>query len=234
LILLLSACSAFSDEEWVAGTDAVYAGLAESGAIIYRIGGYTYAPVEVIARALGIEWAWDGDMAELSLDGDENEATRFFLGPDEGIDVLRGDGGVLLMHDNELYFWNDSPGSVTGSVITDNRGNTYTRYLALISRTDPTRLEIPLDEKYNLFTFSIAIPEAYTNDRDAFSLRIYGDGRLLYQTEATFGHRPAFVEIDVTDVSRLWISYTSINHGTIYGLILGNPTFIIEEGVDGR
>jgi hypothetical protein len=229
LLLLLAACSGISDGERDEMIGAAMSRLKESGAEIHRMGGHTYVPIEVVMQALNVTAPLDFSWADEAAAGRE-----LHLGPDAAVDIKRGEGGAFLMFDGEYYFEAESFGSVRGASIRDNRGNTYTRYLALFSRNGRTRLEIPLDERFNLFTFTAAIPEAYTNDRDALLLSVFGDGRALYTREVTFGHRTTHVEIDVTGVSRLWISYESVSPDTVYGIILGNPTFIITERGDDR
>ena len=240
LVSLLAACSSVSDEDRDAAIGAASAGLAESGADIYRIGGYTYVPLEILKYALGIDFSihdFTGDRVidlDLGPEIEADGAVNFFLGPDLEIDLFRGTGGAFLMFDGEYFFQHDSPGAVSGPSLRDNRGNTHVRYLALFSRTEQPRLEISLDERFNLFSFTLALPERYANDRDALLLNIFGDGRPLYTAEVTFGHRTANVLLDVTNVSRLRITYESVYYGTVYGVILGNPTFIIDQRGDVR
>ncbi|MDR1705333.1 MAG: NPCBM/NEW2 domain-containing protein [Clostridiales bacterium] len=215
---------------WRITVEGIPAEPEETALEIYRAGGLTYVPLELLSEALKLDIAWDEARETLVINPAETASEGFSLGADIMPDLIKGTGGAFLAYDGAFLMENGFPGLEVLPQATDNRGNVFSRFLALYSRPETSRLEIPLDGEYAVFSADLAYPERFANDRDIFSFEIYGDGEFLFSRELTFGHRVEHIELDVTGVSRLRIVYWSVNPDTVSGMIIGSPQFFKQEG----
>ena len=122
---------------------------------------------------------------------------------------------------------------LTGVTLQDKLGNNYTNCIEYFGGADlyaggnvttfDKRDTYVLGGKYTTFSATIFVPEARSsfwdreiNDEDksrgSFTVRIFGDGRLLYQSPLMISTQyPVPVEVDISGVDQLSISWATFD-----------------------
>jgi hypothetical protein len=158
--------------------------------------GTTYLPVRAVADALGVNVVWEGKKNSVYL-GEHNSNVP-----------------VASLADMEWFYTNDTGGiKHTGKIkdagLKDNIGNTYTRGMWFSKASGGSIYKVYLiNQKYSSLVGTIAIEERDKNDTKGSGVKVYGDGKMLYESPLmTAGSYPEEFEIDVSGVIELKIEW---------------------------
>ena len=121
---------------------------------------------------------------------------------DEDMDSYYESMGQMDSYQNEYEY------AMNCSIYTGGKEQTYVEYL--------------LKDMYQHFSCVLAPIEKWKNE-NAIKVTIWGDGVKLYETTLTYDSHPINVELDVTGIEKLKISFQKDNYYRKYYMLLGNP-----------
>lgn len=94
----------------------------------------------------------------------------------------------------------------TDSDVTDNMGNTYDKVLRLANGYHDISSTYAINKQYNVLTGTVAVPDYYKGRTEAVHIKIYGDGKLLWEKNNITGSvKPFPFSVDITGVTDLKI-----------------------------
>ena len=166
-----------------------------NGAVVQPMiyNGTTYIPVRAVSSAFGKAVYWDG----------ENQTV--YLGNMDG----KLEHPTLKLEDSEnIAGWGSS--LYEEKNIFDNYGNFYENCVcyknSLSKEFANDCCEVLLNEKYSKFKATLFVPEG-SNWEGESSIRIIGDGKLLYKNVMDKTSKPVDVEIPISGVNNFKIIF---------------------------
>lgn len=185
----------------------------DQSGFIYK--GTTYVPLRFISEALGEEVGWDG------------KTNSIYVGEQPSGEVIRMEAMKTHTLEGQGYEQVESFTTNTGEVFTHG----YFLETRMMGNSHLTP-EYVLNGKYKKFEAYLAPEERWTQEpskENIGSLKIYGDGKLLYDSGPIASDilEPVKVNVDLAGVLMLKVDFSEpkgLIHGSYLGLL--EPRFI--------
>ncbi|WP_433947031.1 stalk domain-containing protein [Paenibacillus sp. SN-8-1] len=181
---------------------------ADQQGFIYK--GTTYVPLRFVSEALGKKVGWEGKTNSIYV-GKQPEGKVIYL-------------TELQPHSTSGYYNNFSDGEVT----TNMNESFSNSFLDDIYSGGVHSADYIINSEYKSFKAGLA-PDIHWQGKDSYklgSVKIYGDGELLYTSPDIISDATAIenIELDVTGVNRLRIAFTNSSNYPYLDFI--QPRFI--------
>jgi hypothetical protein len=148
---------------------------------VFVYNGTTYLPVRAVGEAYGKVVQWDGSTQSVYL-GEHSSDTP-----------------AIMLKDLDYFTGKTWDGLYTSD--KDNLGNTYNQSCSTNTKVDNV---YQINGQYSKITgtFYLRYPSRSVTANSSF-LKIYGDGKLLFNGTVTGGVEPIFFDVDLTGVLEL-------------------------------
>jgi hypothetical protein len=163
---------------------------------VFVYNGTTYLPVRAVGEAYGKVVQWDGSTQTVYL-GTHSSTTPTVMLKD--LDYFTGEKLTITSSDK------DNLGNTYAEAITNDFENTY-----------------KLNGQYSKMTGTLYQRYIWRSSSYTSSLKIYGDGKLLYDATVATGVEPLDFDINLTGVLEMKIVFNNFNINSGYNAGIGN------------
>lgn len=157
---------------------------------VFVYNGTTYLPVRAVGEAYGKVVQWDGATRSVYVGKHDSETP------------------AVMLQDLDYFTGKDWPGKYTSD--KDNLGNTYSQSCG-VSYSDVTNI-YKLNGQYSKMTGTFYQRYAYRSHSSWSILKIYGDGKLLFDGAVHDGVEPIYFDIDLAGVLEMKVAI-DVNYG---------------------
>lgn len=148
---------------------------------VFVYNGTTYLPIRAIGEALGKPVQWEGKTNSAYVGKHKSDKPTVWL---KDLDYFTGD-------------------EIRTTTMTDNLGQIH--YESIYNYFDNTYL---LNGQYTAISGTLFQTYAYRSRSEEATLKIYGDGELLYQGQVSGGIQPANFFVDISGVLELKVYFS--------------------------
>lgn len=150
---------------------------------VFVYNGTTYLPIRAIGNALGKTVQWDAKTSSAYVGKHSGDKPAVWL---QDLDTFTGNGWRVT--DNQK----------------DNMGQTHTN--CIYDSTSDSNIYM-INGQYTMLSGTFFQPFDYRSDSAKTTLKIYGDGELLFSAEMMGGVKPIDFTVDLTGVLELEVQF---------------------------
>ena len=167
---------------------------------VFSYNGTTYLPVRALSKAFGKPIQWDGKTLSVYVGKHSSDKPAVWL---ENLDYFDSDGHTLKASKDTK----------------DNLGRVYEHALRPTCRSSTT---YKLNGQYSAISGTYFQEYSKRDKKDEGTMKIYGDGELLYTATVSGGIDPIDFRVDLTGVLELKIVFSNNTYYTDVYVALGN------------
>lgn len=167
---------------------------------VFSYNGTTYLPVRALSKAFGKPIQWDGKTLSVYVGKHSSDKPAVWL---ENLDYFDSDGHTLKASKDTK----------------DNLGRVYEHALRPTCRSSTT---YKLNGQYSAISGTYFQEYSKRDKKDEGTMKIYGDGELLYTATVSGGIDPIDFRVDLTGVLELKIVFSNNTYYTDVYVALGS------------
>lgn len=148
---------------------------------VFVYNGTTYLPIRAVGEALGLPVLWEGKTQSAYVGKHQGDKPNVWI---KDLDYFTGEKWYIYDKGK------DNVGKEHSDAVAGNMENTYL-----------------INGQYSAVSGTLFQREEHKSDNRSSTLKIYGDGKLLYDAEVGGGIQPIDFRVDITGVLELKISF---------------------------